>query len=354
MSTQATHCLTLDSEVPTLKLMADMTKRERVEGAVRGDAVDRVPVSFWGHDYIREWASEDTAAATLEFYERWDLDLVKVNPRATYYMEAWGCQVQPSDDPAEGPTITSCGVDVAADLLYVDIVDPAAGAFAEQLSALQLIGEGLSGGAPFIQTVFSPLSVLGRITEGGAQKVKEFMEEDSAAVHQALDAIAETLAAYARTCVEVGADGIFYATVEWGTRNLMTSEAYLEYGRPYDLRVLAAVRGAPLNVLHVCRSNNLLEMMLDYPVHALNWDIHAAGNPGLGDIRERSNKGVIGGIGQEQPMKTGSADEVSSQAREALDETGGRAFILSAGCSISPQTPAENIEAALAVARSLA
>jgi uroporphyrinogen decarboxylase len=329
----------------------EMNKRERVRAALMGEDVDRVPVSFWGHDYLREFSAEDTAAATLEFQERWDLDLVKVNPRATYYVEAWGSEVEPSNDATKGPEIKSFGIEVAEDLLFVDIADPGKGPFEEQLIALDIIGKALDGKVPLVQTVFSPLAVLGRLTDGGPKKVKQFMEEDSAAVHQALDSIAETLAAYSRTCVEIGADGVFFATVDWGTKNMMSKPLYMEYGRPYDLRVLAAVRGAPLNILHVCRSNNLLDMMLDYPVGALNWDARAAGNPSLKEIHEASGRGVIGGIGQDQPMSSGKAAEVKRQAADAIREMGRKWLVLAAGCSISPQTPDANIRAALSQAR---
>ncbi|MEX2236836.1 MAG: uroporphyrinogen decarboxylase family protein [Dehalococcoidia bacterium] len=331
--------------------MAEMTKRERVRAVLMGEEIDRTPVAFWGHDYVREWTAEGTAAAMLEMTEKWDLDILKVNPRATYYMEAWGSQADPSTDPTKGGELTSFGVEVAEDLLYVDIADPGAGAFAEQLDALQAIRDGLNGNVPFVQTVFSPLTVLGRMTEGGPKRVREFIAEDSAAVHQALDSVAETLAAYARTCVDVGADGIFYATVDWGTKNMISEEQYLEYGRPYDLRVLSAVRGAPLNMLHVCRSNNLLTTLLDYPVEVFNWDARAEGNPTLAEVAATSDRGIMGGIGQVKPLADGSPDEVAEEARDALRQTEGRRFILSAGCSISPQTPPENVAAALAVVR---
>lgn len=331
--------------------MAEMNKRERIKAALGLEEVDQVPVALWGHDYTREWSSDSLAEAMLEFQERWDLDLLKVNPRATYYMEAWGSQVEPATESNKGPDLTSYGVEVAEDLGFVDIADPGEGVFAEQLDALQLIGEGLKGEVPFVQTVFSPLTVLGRLTEGGPDKIKEFMQEDSSAIHQALDSIAETLGAYSRTCVEIGADGIFYATVDWGTKDLASEEIYREYGRPYDLRVLAAVRGAPLNILHVCRDNNLLEMLLDYPVDCFNWDCTGRGNPGLAAIRDASGKAVMGGIGQVDPLATGSPEEVTAQAKDALDSTERRGLILSAGCSISPQTPLGNIQAVLAAAR---
>ncbi|MFQ5880753.1 MAG: uroporphyrinogen-III decarboxylase, partial [Dehalococcoidia bacterium] len=65
-----------------------MTKRQRVFAALEGDEVDRVPVSAWGHDFLREWSAEGLALATLDAYRNYDWDFIKVNPRATYYAEA--------------------------------------------------------------------------------------------------------------------------------------------------------------------------------------------------------------------------------------------------------------------------
>ena len=42
-------------------MTANMTKNDRVEAALKGDDVDRVPVSAWWHDYVREWSAADLA-----------------------------------------------------------------------------------------------------------------------------------------------------------------------------------------------------------------------------------------------------------------------------------------------------
>ena len=59
-----------------------MNKRERVDAALRGAEVDHVPISFWGHSYVREWSAEGLAEAMLENYHAGDWDYMKVNPRA--------------------------------------------------------------------------------------------------------------------------------------------------------------------------------------------------------------------------------------------------------------------------------
>lgn len=327
-----------------------MSKRERVLAALRGDEVDRVPVSFWWHDFIREWSAEGLAAAMVESVHEFDFDYLKVNPRATYYTEAWGCRYRPSNDPARQPEVVSWTVHEAADLASVRPVDGAGGPFAEQLQALRLIRSALGDDLPCVQTVFSPLSVVARLAND-REPVRRWMSDAPDALHAALAAVTETLAAYTRACLDAGADGCFFATTEWATYDACTPEQYETFGRRYDLRVLEAVRGAPANILHVCRPNNMIDLLLDYPVAAVNWAVHAPQNKSLAGVRSATDKAVIGGVDERHALLQGSPGDVRAQVREALRATGGRRFLLAAGCAISPQTPPENLRAAVAAVR---
>ena len=70
--------------------MSQLSKRERVDAALRGETVDRVPVSAWRHFIAEERSPEALAAISLKHFHDFDWDWLKVNPRATYYAEAWG------------------------------------------------------------------------------------------------------------------------------------------------------------------------------------------------------------------------------------------------------------------------
>ncbi|MGB2695318.1 MAG: uroporphyrinogen decarboxylase family protein [Dehalococcoidia bacterium] len=330
--------------------MTKMTKRERVLAALRGEEVDRVPVSFWGHDFLREWTAEGLAEAMLDSVRTYEYDYLKVNPRTTYFSEAWGCRYRPSGDDVHSPEVVSWTLHEASDLDAVEPVDVRAGAFGEQLEALRLIGTGLGGDVPFVQTVFSPLSVVSRMANG-QEPVKRWMVEAPDALHKALTAVTETLASYSQACIEAGAGGIFFATTEWGTRDVCSNDEYDAFGRRYDVRVLEAVQGAPFNVLHVCRPNNMLYDLLDYPAAAVNWAMHAPGNASLADALTKMDKAVMGGIDERHALLTGSPGDVRAQAQEALRQTDGRRFLLAPGCSIPPQTPPGNIRAAVDAAR---
>jgi uroporphyrinogen decarboxylase len=330
--------------------MATLTKRERVLAALRGQEVDRVPVSAWGHDYLREWTAEGLAEATLEAYRRYDWDFIKVNPRASYYAEDWGCRYQPSGRVDAPPQTLAVAVKSVADLRRLRPLDPSRGAYGEQLAALRLIRDGLSREAPFIQTVFSPLAVASRLA-GSHEPIRQYMEEEPEALEAALGVITETLAAYARACLEAGADGIFFASVEWGSRSYISAEQYGRFGRPFDLKVLDAVRGASFNLLHVCRNNNMLTDLLDYPVHAFHWATTGAENPSLADILARTDKAVMGGVSHDSTILSNRPEDVAAEARAAIEATGGRRFLLAPGCSIAPTTPEANLRAMIAAAR---
>jgi uroporphyrinogen decarboxylase len=330
--------------------MATLTKRERVLAALRGKEVDRVPVSAWGHDYLREWTAEGLAEATLEAYRRYDWDFIKVNPRASYYAEDWGCRYQPSGRADAPPQTLAVAVKSAADLRRLRPLEPSRGAYSEQLAALRLIRDGLSGEAPFIQTVFSPLAVASRLA-GSHEPIRQYMEQEPQALEAALGVIGETLAAYARACLEAGADGIFFASVEWGSRSYASAEQYSRFGRPFDLQVLEAVHGASFNLLHVCRNNNMLTDLLDYPVHAFHWATTGADNPSLAEILARTDKAVMGGVSHDSTILSNRPEEVAAEARAAIEATGGRRFLLAPGCSIAPTTPEANLRAMIAAAR---
>ena len=129
------------------------------------------------------------------------------------------------------------------------------------------------------------------------------------------------LARYAAEAVAAGAAGIFFASVDWATRDLVDEPFYREHDRRHDLQVLHAVRDATFNVLYVCGADNLLELTFDYPVAAFNRATTEDGNMSLGAALARMDKAVIGGIDQRR-MATDPAGALVAQARAALAETG--------------------------------
>ena len=326
-----------------------MTKRERVMAAVRGEQVDRVPVSLWLHNFATENSAETLTAETLRLARRFDWDFLKPQSRAQCYAEMWGFRYTPSHERATPYTVTRAPLATPEDLRRLEPVDAGTGALGEQLQALHAIRKEVGTATPIIWTVFSPLMVLPFLLAGGRSAAVSLMHSEPAAVDHALGAMAETLAAYARAAVTEGADGLFYAT-NMATQELSTVAECRRFQRPHDLRILGQVQNAPFNVLHVCGAGILFDEFADYPMAALSWAT-VPGNPSLKEAHQRTGRAVIGGLPAKPEIKGLPPSEIGARGRRAIAEMGGRSLLLGPDCSIDPDTPDAVIDAAAAATR---
>jgi uroporphyrinogen decarboxylase len=323
-----------------------MNKKERVDAALRGDQVDRIPASMWGHDFEREWGAQSLAEAMVENFTLYDWDFMKVNPRACYHVEGWGVKVRPSGDKYTAPIFEDTPIKSSSDWKRIRPLEPDRGALGEQLRALQLINHAIGFDAYFVQTIFCPLGVAKYLAGNNAEPVLQTLREDRAAMHAALRVITETFTAYAIACMEQGASGIFYATNGWASKSLLTADQYREFGEQYDLEFLDAIKSrSKFNILHNCGTHIYFDQLAAYPIQAVSWDALAEGNPDLRTGKLRSDKAVMGGIDQKTTLKNGTPAQVREEVANAIELTGGKHFLLAPGCSIAPETPAKNLEA---------
>lgn len=323
--------------------MAKMTPWERVRASLRGEEPDRPALSAWRHFYHQEGTGAGLAQAMLGFQRRYAWDFMKVNPRASYHGEDWGLKLSFSTDPLKEHQRRDYPIKAPTDWLKIRPLSPRLGVLGQHLEALAVIARELQGRYPFIMTVFTPLAVAARLAES-PEAMSQHLKEHPQLVHGALAAITATFVAFARECLARGAAGLFFATTEWGSHDHLTAEQHRQFSRPYDLKVLEAVAEAPFNLLHVCRSRNMLAEFRDYPVAAFNWDARDATNPSLAEGRKLTGKAVVGGMAAEVLHK-GSPADVATQARQSHAEAGGERWMLGPGCTILPDTPAENLAA---------
>lgn len=321
-----------------------MNSRERFLAAVRGEAVDQVPMAFWGHVYHRESSARDLVAHTMERWERHRWDWVKLNPRKHYHVEPWGVRYRYSGVPDAKPALDAFPVREASDWDAIAEVPHDGGALGEHLESVRMLRAALPAEVPILATVFTPLAILGELTEPPTL-LRDHLASAPGAVERALENVTRVFARHAAALVRAGADGLYLATVDWGCRAFMTPERLARWSRPYDLRVLAAAGASPYHTLHVCKGDNLLFEFADYPVGAFSWDATAPDNPSLAEALARLPGAVMGGIAHEGALQDANPEASLMQYRRALAETGGRRWLAAPGCSIPPATPEGNLAA---------
>ena len=327
-----------------LKIMTKLSHKERILSLIKHEPIDRTPISFWRHFYHKERTAQELAEAMLDYQKMFDWDLMKVNPRAAYHVQDWGAVLKFSDDEFTKTQTVDYPVKKTSDWEKLKILKPTQGALGEQLQALSLIKKGLRDSVHFVETVFTPLSIAGDLLEDDKMLIRD-LRENPKIIHQVLEIITTTFEKFVVEILNTGASGIFLATTQWASSNYITKDEYLEFGKPYDLRILKAASEAELNVLHVCEPNNFLELFTDYPAHIVNWDAADPTNLNLKDGAKLAGKVVMGGIDHKLTLINGKPEQIVSQARRIREEMQGLKWILAPGCTYEPTAPEANLKA---------
>lgn len=326
--------------------MQPMSKWARVEAAVRGEPVDRVPVSFWRHWAVQEWSPRRLAELTLAQYRQYDLDLIKLTPTGIYPTQDWGPTIRFSQDDRSHPEWVEAAVNAAAEWPDLPRLNVNAGALGRELEAIRFLAAALDEEVPLVMTLYAPLALAGMLSwsTSSRERIAQDVREAPQQLHAGLAIIRDVVTEYALACLEAGASGIFLAT-QVATYDLLTKTEYEEFGVAYDLPVLEAIAGkSRLTMLHVCRQNIMLELVAGYPVDVIHFDDRTSTGPSLSAARQLTGKALSGGISTATLLK-GTPDTVAAEVRDAIAQTGGRGFILSPTCTINGFTPEANLRA---------
>ena len=327
-----------------------MNHRERISAVLAGEPVDRLPVSVWGHDFLREWTAQDLARQTIERQQAHDYDFVKINPRWTLFAEPWGNMYQPPTEQ-KFPRLVTRIVEQADDLGQIPVVASDHAVLREHVEAVRLVTSEISQEVDCLATLFSPLAVLGLLSGGVGKPLTGFLMEAPELAHQALTHITQTLAQHAQELVEAGASGVFFAPLQWTSLEVCSADLYAEFGERYDREVLNAVSDARFNMLHICGSDIGIERFYDYPVPVLNWDNFDELNPSLAAVANESGKVVAGGVPHKRFHKL-DAERLHTEVVQAL---GGLRtnLMLAGGCGIGALVESEPRDNVVKVANNL-
>ncbi|HSB80744.1 MAG TPA: uroporphyrinogen decarboxylase family protein [Candidatus Methylomirabilis sp.] len=324
--------------------MEPMTKRERVQAALSGQPVDRIPISFWRHFPDLDLDPMALAEALVAFHRRYDLDFIKVMPNGVYGVEDWGCEIAYQGGTSGARTCVRHAVQRIGDWERLRPLKPTAGALGRELGCLRAVCAGRGDDAPVLQTIFSPFTLARKVA--GPDLVGETMLRDPDRLHAALGVISLTVETYVGACLDAGADGIFFAS-QTATPEVMTPEEHDRFVEPYDLRVLAAARRRGAIVLLHLHGDRpyLISLAARYPVQALNWHDRRT-SPSLAEAATQVSQCLVGGLDERGAMITATPQEVRAQVQDAVAQCRGRRLIVGSGCVVDLQVPEANLKAA--------
>ncbi|MEW6031113.1 MAG: uroporphyrinogen decarboxylase family protein [Chloroflexota bacterium] len=324
------------------------THRERLQACLTGEILDHPPAALWRHFPVDDQRPESLAAATLHWQRTYDFDLVKVTPASSFCLKDWGVEDKWTGNTEGTRDYTKRRILSPRDWESLPALDPTAPHLAGQLACLRLIRAGLGPEVPLLQTVFSPLAQAKNLA--GYDVLLAHLRQYPDEVMKGLTAIAESTRRFVESALETGVDGIFYA-VQHAQAHLLSREEYESFGLPFDQRILEPARELWCNTLHLHGHNVYFDLAARLPVQIVNWHDRETA-PSLAKARTSEvfktsevPPVLCGGLRQDT-LVYGDQAEVRKEAADAVQQTGGRRFILSTGCVVPVIAPHGNILAA--------
>lgn len=330
-----------------------MNREERVRAVVEGNTPDRIPVSVWYHFSKYDQDPVSLAEVEADFVEHYDYDFIKMMPFGNYGIQDFGAKLNIYCQTGKPVTLAAPGIQSIEDYKNLKPISGLQGTYGKQVEFARLLKQKVSPHTPIIQTIFSPLTILHKLTGG---KVLDDIKEHPEEVKHALDVITEVTNDFIQYNIEAGVDGFFFATQD-ARKEIISLEDFRKYGEHYDLQVMDSyVKKTWFNVVHIHGLDvHYKEIFFNYPAAVLNWhDQNTA--PSLAKARRMVDTPFLAGIraatklvdGKEvrdDIVKDGTPEEIIAQIREAIDSIQGKGLMIGPGCVVAQDCSEDNLKA---------
>ena len=330
-----------------------MNPMQRVTGAIRFDSAAEVPIipfaSLWIArfsgtpigDLIR--SGEKIYQAQVKAYETVGYDMLFGYSDQLVIPEALGCQLKLATTGLQAAPVP---LETAEDIDRLPTPDPRKdGRIPAMLNAIQLLSKYSNGKIPVIPSFEGPLTTAVRTFD--ANFLMRKIIKDRPFVLKLLDKITDILIQVGRTMREEGADLLFLPDAVTSS-DMVSPTIAKEIEFPRLSRLIESV-GLPC-ILHICGdSTEILDAMARTGASIISLDQCMD----LCKARDLVGTDVtIGGnIDPINVMGFGTPDDVRAEVNRLLLENGNRRYAVMTGCGIPPDTPRDNLLAAVQAVR---
>ena len=328
-----------------------MQKRERLERAITGTSVDRVPVALWRHWPGDDQRYADLARSVIDFQHDYNWDFVRVMPSRNFQVTDYGVQDEWKGDAKGIREINRLVIKRSLAWTEIRPLSPARGALSQQIECLRMIGQAFeSDNVPILQTIYSPLVQAAQMA--GRQKVLRDLRVRPDRLRTGLNQLTESTMRFLEALRKLpGIAGIFLVT-EFASHDIMSEADYAAFALPHIQNILA---GLPehwwMNITGVGGASPMLKLLSNLPIQVLSWDTRGGSNE-FSAIMSQFDGATCGGLSDKDDLLTGTPALLRSVIRDALNQSDGRRFILSGSGDGYITTPISNIRAVRSIVES--
>lgn len=328
-----------------------MNSRDRFISAINKEEIDRVPVGppFQGCwalalagikvlDSIKDPAL--AARAQLEVVESCKFDSIETMWDWLSPVEAIGGEVK---IPEYGtiPTWTNV-INDQSDIDKLEVPDPSKDYRMRASSeTTKLLVNKLGTEKYLMMTMVSPFTLAGELRGVEALMMDCVLDPDF--VRNVINLSMETVERYLETIVKEDVDAVIMADPT-ASGSLISKDDFLSFSQPYMKECGKIVKRSGKNfIVHICGdTSDRLDSVMGIGADVFSMDYQVD----IGDaVKKMGHKQtVLGNVKPAQTLFSGTIEDVRKESLECIQKSGGKGFILGAGCDIAVGTPLENVK----------
>lgn len=332
-----------------------MNSLERFETAMNLEEPDKVPLAYLflgaGHSILNE------LGVTLKdvYYDPQGIVRAQLKAKEMFghdnVMSPWGCITVEAEAlgskieirEMDYPKIVKHAVEELGDIDALEVPDPLKdGRMPIILESLKILVNTVGKDTAVVGFMSSPFTILDGIR--GMSKVGIDMLMDPDWLRKMLEITTDTCIEYGKCMVDVGVNTILVKDGFAGA-DMMSREHCLDFDVKYLKSVVTSLqdRGVKIIIGNVS-SQPYLDMQVALKPDAICF---ASGN--IGEVKKKfRNKVCIMGNVDQTKMPFGNTKDVEEEAKSCIEKAmDGGGYILSTGCEIPLETPADNVKALL-------
>lgn len=335
----------------------ELSPVERVRRAIAGETPDRVPViplvihftlklSHVRYDHYAQdpYLLRDTQ---VRAWQAFGYDGFHITSDNWILPSALGCSIQ--FFPDQPPTAARRVLANSKDLGLLNRPETGTeGRMAFKVAATRLTAEAV-GDRCYLKTCFDqgPFSLATAVR--GIEQLMLDCYDDPQFVFDLLEICTDAVIKFARACGQAGCHALTFGD---STAGLLSPDLFERFAWPFEKQVIKALADLDMPVfLHICGDTaHILDLMVATGAPALEVDYQHD----IATYKQKTGGRVClqGNIEPSGVMLQGSVEQVKAACRRAIEQgMPGSRFILSSGCEVPRDTPANNVRAMVEAAR---
>jgi uroporphyrinogen decarboxylase len=232
-------------------------------------------ISFWKHHPISDQKGDILAQETIDFYNKFKPDFVKITPAGTWIATCYGLEDYYENDFLGRRFVKNTLINSVQDFAKISLFSENPSPLTEQLKAAELVCKEIVE-VPVYSTIFSPVNQAIQLC--GLENFLRLIQQHPEETTRFLNVLNQNTKSIIKQFVALGIEGIYYATQSC-QKSQLPEQVYEAFGKKIDEDCLEFCADLVQSIIvHLHGESVYLNIKENIPFVSIHFEQHPTNN----------------------------------------------------------------------------